>query len=251
MRLALALGLCKARLISLCGSGGKTSLMLALAAEFAAAGERILVTTTTRVAIDEVPADRAITANRASEVLAQACSRPAQWLFATAGATRDPGKRAGLPAAEVDALAAAGFFSRVLVEADGSRRLPLKAPGPDEPVFPGATDAVVMVAGLSGLHRPLDDATVFRPEVWSRLTGLANGAELTPRSLAEVVLHEHGLARGCPAGAHRALFLNQADDRRRVASGREVLTQLRALPGRRPDATVVGRLLPEPELVTL
>ena len=44
-----ALELVSARLISLVGAGGKTNLMFGLAREFAAAGERVLVTTTTKI----------------------------------------------------------------------------------------------------------------------------------------------------------------------------------------------------------
>ncbi len=37
----------------------------------------------------------------------------------------------------------------VLVEADGSRRLPVKVPGPNEPVVPKNSDMVLCVLGLS------------------------------------------------------------------------------------------------------
>ena len=48
-----ALGLERARLVSLCGAGGKTTLMFALAREWVGAGERVLITTTTKIARDE------------------------------------------------------------------------------------------------------------------------------------------------------------------------------------------------------
>ena len=52
----------------------------------------------------------------------------------------------------------------VLVEADGSRRQPLKCFGLHEPVIPSDADCIVHVAGLSALGRSLDEVC-FR---WER-----------------------------------------------------------------------------------
>lgn len=246
-----ALGLESARLVSLCGGGGKTSLMFALAGEWAAAGERVLVTTTTRIAAAEARGRAAVIGTGADEVLARARQLDSRLLIATAGPDTDPEKLVGLGPDEVDELAGDGRFTRVLVEADGSKRRPLKAPASHEPVFPRATDVVVMVAGLSGLGRPLLEETVFRHEIWSRLTGLRHGAPVTAASLAQVVLHEQGLARGSPDQARRVLFLNQADDAERIAQGRASRDSVSSLPGRRPERTVIGRLRPVPEVIEI
>ena len=53
MRLVEALALKGARVVSLTGSGGKTTLMFAIASEFLATGERVLLTTTTKIARQE------------------------------------------------------------------------------------------------------------------------------------------------------------------------------------------------------
>ena len=41
----------------------------------------------------------------------------------------------------------------VLVEADGAKRFPLKAPAAHEPVIPDETRLVIAVAGLSGVGK--------------------------------------------------------------------------------------------------
>src|SRR4030067_2612685 len=71
--LVRALGLEQARLISLCGAGGKTTLMFCLAREFVEAGERVLVTTTTKIARDEAQGRLAFAAISAEQVLSNAC----------------------------------------------------------------------------------------------------------------------------------------------------------------------------------
>jgi CTP:molybdopterin cytidylyltransferase MocA len=51
----------------------------------------------------------------------------------------------------------------VLIEADGSRRMPLKWPADHEPVIPDYTDITVCVAGLSAIGKPVTE-TVYRAD---------------------------------------------------------------------------------------
>lgn len=242
------LGLADARVISLCGGGGKSSLMFALAREWAAAGERVLVTTTTRIARSEAADYTTVFAADAAAVLARMASITDRLVVAMAANDADPVKLRGFPPEEIDRLAASGRFTRVLVEADGSRRKPLKAPAAHEPVFPASTDVVIMVAGLSGLGHPLSEDVVMRPEIWSTLTGGLAGAPIAPLHLARVATHPDGLAKGAPGRARRILFLNQADDAARIDAARAVHAALAACEGRRPDRTAIARLSPEPRI---
>ena len=59
----------------------------------------------------------------------------------------------------------------LIIEADGSRRRPLKAPAVYEPVVPEWIESVIVVAGLSGLGKPLSDEWVHRPRLFSDLSG--------------------------------------------------------------------------------
>ena len=58
----------------------------------------------------------------------------------------------------------------VLVEADGSKRLPVKAPRPGEPVVPENADMVLAVLGLSALGEPAEEKC-FRLEQACRPDG--------------------------------------------------------------------------------
>ncbi len=156
------------------------------------------------------------------------------------------GRLLGFAAGVIDDLARSGRFTRILVEADGSRRRPLKAPDADEPVFPAATDTVIAVAGLSGLGRPLSEETVFRPDRWSALTGLTLGDPVTPESLARVIAHPDGLMRQAPPQARRVIFLNQADGPDQVAMAGRVLDALARCGMAAPIRAVVAHLKPQP-----
>lgn len=257
MTLVSALGLEDARVVALCGAGGKTSLMFALTRELVDLGERVLVTTTTKMAKDET--DGAWPAFAAAD--ARAVSARARSLFSTRGeggaaviSFRDTdeaqGKRVGFAPGTIDELSRDGPFSRILVEADGAAKRPLKAPADHEPMIPACSDTVIIVAGLNGLGLPLAEDNLFRATLWAELTGGAPGRPITPDALARAVLHERGLARGAPPHAERVLFLNQADDRRRVSAGRQVCALLAAAADRRGlRKAVIGRLRPVPTIV--
>lgn len=253
--LVRALGLEQARLIALCGAGGKTTLMFSLAREFVAAGERVLATTTTKIARDEAQGWLSFAAASAEQVL-----RNARQLLPEAGRERagaviaylevggDGHRLVGFAPELVDRLAQAGRFDRILVEADGSARKALKAPAAHEPVIPSATQALLIVAGLSGLGLPLSEDNVFRAGIWSRLTGLALGAPVSAESLARSLIHPDGLARACPAPARKILFLNQANTLARRAEAKRVAGFLATAPTNALERAVIACLLPQPDI---
>jgi probable selenium-dependent hydroxylase accessory protein YqeC len=245
--LVQALGLETSRVISICGAGGKTSLMAALAREWASGNERVLATTTTKMGTEEAEGPwQPCQAADAADLLAKSGRHAGSILAYRVGTER--GRLLGFPAHVIDEAAKSSRFTRILVEADGSRRRPLKAPAEHEPVFPAATDAIVMVAGASGLDRPLNEETVFRADRWSALTGMRMSDPVTPQSLARVVVDPDGLARGAPPRARRAFFLNQVDTRGRLTAAGRVLDCLTLFGGRGPERAAMGRLLPEPAI---
>lgn len=245
-----ALGLGDARLISICGAGGKTTLMFTLAQMFVDQGKRVLITTTTKIAKEEAednwPAIVASTADEVIELYSEQIPENGGALIATTGRAKDPIKLGGLAPEEIDLLKESGAFDRILVEADGSRRLPLKAPAPYEPVVPSLTDLHIIVAGLNGLREPLGENTLFRAEIWAELTGTNLGDPVMPEALAAVVLHKGGLAKGCPPGTRNVLFLNRSSSLQRLLDAKEVFRKLSDADGPKPATVVAGWLLPEP-----
>src|SRR5581483_10714441 len=99
----------------------------------------------------------------------------------------------------------------LLIEADGSRQKPLKAPAEHEPAIPDFVETVVVVAGLSALGQPLDEEHVHRPELFARLSGLQVNDVITSHALARVLAHRHGGLKNIPPASRRTLILNQAD----------------------------------------
>ena len=197
------------RVVALVGAGGKTSTLYALARQGVDNGKKVAVTTTTHI----LPHPALPLAGSLTELTALLADRPA----ATWGRYALPDKLSGGgPPAE--ALAVADL---VLVEADGARLHPLKAPADHEPVIPPEADAVVALAGLDCIGQTVG-AICHRPERVCALLGVGMDHVLTPADAAAVLSHPQGGRKGVGAGMAFRCLLNKADDPAREALGREI-----------------------------
>lgn len=188
MELAEILGL-KPGICAVIGSGGKTTLLRTLGAELP--GRVILCTTTHMLPFPGLE----LYTGGAEEALAERLERHRLVCVGRWGAE---GK---LIAPELSMEALARLADHVLVEADGSKRLPMKAHGPHEPVIPPESRQVVCVVGASCFGRKVEEV-VHRPEIFCSLTGAGPGATVTPALAARAIARE-GLAR--------QVFVNQVD----------------------------------------
>lgn len=102
----------------------------------------------------------------------------------------------------------------LVVEADGARSHPVKAPAEHEPVIPAWTQIVIVVVGLSVLEKPLSSEWVHRAERFEALTGLQQGQPVSMDSLATMLVSPMGGLKGIPKDARRIALLNQADNER-------------------------------------
>ncbi len=207
MRLAAALS---APLGSLAfvGSGGKTTALFTLARQLP---PPVWVTTTTHLGVAQLAA-----ADQHWVGLPSDHAAPLEGVVAITGEATADGRVGALSPSELEKLHALSQQRQVplLLEADGARRLPLKAPADHEPALPEWVETVVVTAGLSGLGRPLTSDWVHRPERFAALAGLSPGQPVTPEALVRVLLHPDGGLKRIPASARRVCLLNQADDPR-------------------------------------
>ena len=83
----------------------------------------------------------------------------------------------------------AALADYVLVEADGSAGLPLKAHAPHEPVIPAEAARTILVVGASGFGRPIREAA-HRPERYAQLAECDIETAVTPEIAARVLRAE-------------------------------------------------------------
>lgn len=201
--------------VSLVGGGGKTSAMFALGRLFAGRGLRVLVATTTRILDPNTASVREGLGFGKVIVLDDPASREGREIIRGSGsplvlgAGRDDRKLRGVDPAAIDALAE--LFDLVLVEADGSRGLPIKAPASHEPVVPSSSALVIGVVGLEAIGKPMDERVVHRPELFGPLVGCAPGERIAAVHVARLASASEGLFKATPVAAHRVVLLNKAD----------------------------------------
>jgi len=186
MRLADALRVQRGDMVAFVGAGGKTSALFRLAHELRAAGWRVIGTTTTRLArheIQHVPCALAVAAGTSPATIRQ-CLDDHGFVFLYAYEDRSREKIIGLTPESLSRLVDAVNSDALLIEADGSRRLPLKAPRGDEPVLPEDVSLVVPVAGVDALGAPLDAAHVFNAERIIERYGFPEGGPILPPWMA-------------------------------------------------------------------
>ena len=217
------------------GSGGKSTLLKTLGLELMRAGGRVLLCTTTHMfPIAGVPWNGSSRRLDAAPWKPGAAHVPGCTCEACAGLVRGSICQAGVLDPETGKLSAPAEplnelvqrFDYVLAEADGSKRLPLKAHAAWEPVIPAATANVVWVVGASGLGKPINEA-VHRPELFCERCGCEPTDTATPERVAMALNAELQMLNLNNA----RIMLNQVDtlsdsamaDRFEAALGRPVV----------------------------
>jgi molybdenum cofactor cytidylyltransferase len=211
--LALALRLDQFSRAALVGAGGKTSALFIIARQLQQQlASPVLLSASTHLAQDQLArADSHFEVHSARDFPEKIARSQGVCLF-TGPLTSDE-RASGLEFPLLEQLAALAQQQTLplIIEADGSRRLPLKAPAPHEPAIPGFANLVVVVAGLSGLGLPLLPENVHRPGQFAALSGLSPGEIITPQAVAKVLCSPLGGLKNIPHGSRRAVILNQAD----------------------------------------
>lgn len=226
MNLSKALSIRPGDVVALIGAGGKTTAAMRLANEIAAAGGRVVITTTTKI-LEPIPGEGEtllITDNeiellsRAPELLA---SHPKLLVAARRLTEADPDfatsypwpvqahKVAGPPPEWVDRLSCALPGVTILVEADGAKHRLLKAPAAYEPVVPTSTTLLVPMTDLEVLDKPLTDEYVHRAALAAALLAVDEGTAITEEIVAGLLVHPQGGLKGTPPQARVVPLLHQ------------------------------------------
>ncbi len=205
----------KGHVVSLVGGGGKTTLLYQMAAHCARKGWRVLAATTTHI----MQPPGAVWA----QTDAQLFRLWEHGSYAVAGTAAPGGKLTAPPQKQLEHWMQLADI--VLIEADGSRRMPCKAPAAHEPVLLPQCDIVLAVAGASALGKPLEEVC-FRAELAQQLLHVPGNTPLTPALLAKLLASGAG---GRKAVGKRRFYavVNQADTQEREALARQTADVLK------------------------
>ena len=197
--IADALGLGDHELVSLVGGGGKTTVLFALGTQL---GGKVVLTTTTKMGRDRTGGHDPLFAPDADALLEALDARRVALAW-HAGVDH---KALGVGPQVCDRWF--GLADHVVVEADGSRRMPFKAPLDYEPVVPSQTTTLVACVGAAALGAVISEQCQ-RPDRVAAVAGCSPEALLTPQRLATVLLSDQGSRKDCPPSARFAVVINQ------------------------------------------
>ena len=204
----------KKHIVSLVGAGGKTTVMYQLAEHFASLGKKVLVTTTTHIF---QPASNFAQSFAEVEALWQAGN------YAVVGNIEaGTGKLTQLSVDVFETYSA--LADLVLVEADGAKRLPCKAPAENEPVLLPVSDTVIAVMGLDALHQPIKEVC-FRLEKVQEVLAVTPEHYLTEEDAVKLLLSEQGAFKNVGQRTY-FIVLNKCDDKNKLDSALKIKSLL-------------------------
>ncbi len=219
MRYAQALGITRG-VTAIIGGGGKTSLLMRLAAELLGSGSVILCATAKMYPPNGV---KTLFSPTEEEI---AYAMQAQSLLCVGQKT--PEGKLTLPLDDIPMLARQADF--VLCEADGSKGLPLKAHAGNEPVIPKEANKTILVIGIDGIGKPVV-AAAHRPELYAKLLNVGLYHTVTPLDAANVARLE---------ALHDIVYINKVEPPVQWEQARELARYLSC-------KTVAGALQTEGE----
>ncbi len=198
-----------------------------MAQDFSRGGFAVLVTTTTMIYHPDVkgrPCDRLIiTRGKSFSAALAPAGKSGSITVAAPSDTLQGGERKlrGFLPEVIDTFASEGLFDLILVEADGAKHLPIKAPRTGEPVVPASAACVFGVIGLDALGSVISGETVFRTEEFCAVTGKHQGDTVDRQALVNLITSAEGLFRNAPPEAEKIVVLNKADSAEAVQQGVE------------------------------
>lgn len=224
MRLYLALGISSGDVVAFAGAGGKSAAILSTTRELVDDGMRVIVAPTTKMLLTEMEnVGPLVTPDDAGDPTSRIKSYLAGYSAIAVGSGLISKKR--VSGVEPDSISSlAKLADVVLVEADGSRRRPIKGTADHEPLLPDSSTLVVAVANVHALGKPVDEEHVHRSKLFSNLTGIGPGQSITARAFALALAH--GSLRDLPEKARSAALITGVEPGKSMSDSALVTREL-------------------------
>ncbi|MEZ8094042.1 selenium cofactor biosynthesis protein YqeC [Photobacterium swingsii] len=216
--------------ITLVGGGGKTSVAFWLAKNFKQWGCSVCVTTTTKMylpAQDQadyiIPLDT-INSKKDDKISSKhhssaqndfgICEPTITFIYKSLITdhlkTTKP-KVLGLSEKEIKMIENDCPFTVFIIEGDGSRSLPIKAPNRNEPCIPSYSNMVIGVTGAEAINRKAMPCHIHRWPAFSAITKCQPGDVIDVQVLQPLISHPQGLFKSTPKTAKKIWLINKMD----------------------------------------
>lgn len=211
-------------IITLVGAGGKTTVMYALAKELARMGKNVITTTTTQIMLPSEEDTELLITDLDGKIPPDAFSR---YKHVTCVARPlKHGKAKGVTPGTIKRWPSTLDVDYIIVEGDGSKGRPLKAPADYEPVIPLNTTLYVPMVGGDALGRELNSENVHRPHIVAKLASVSVGDKVTPRVVGDVIKHYLEMP---PNSSRSLVYINKVSTQHQVEQAISIANELKGI----------------------
>jgi probable selenium-dependent hydroxylase accessory protein YqeC len=212
-------GLYKGCVVSIVGAGGKTSLMFALGEELRKEF-KVLITTTTKIFMpSKEKYDYIYLLGEDDKTFRHGSDKG---IHIIGDSCNDEGKLVGASCEEINKVIQ--YFDFTLIEADGSKRKPLKGWKENEPVICSGTSKTIGILNIKALGLSVNEDNIHRIDKFSNISGARNHEKVNIEHLAALIFHPEGLFKD--SAGERILYINKVEseeDRQNLNKLMEVL----------------------------
>lgn len=202
----------KKELICLVGAGGKTTTLFKLAKELKALDKKVLITTSTAIYYPNDEDYDKLMINSSSNVF-QSIEKAEKGTITIMGRdVSQDNKLLGLDKKLIEQIHNKKVFDFILVEADGAKKKPIKAPASHEPVIPNNVDKTVGVVGLDAIGKKINEKKVHRAALFCQITNSKAEETIDEKHISKLIAHSLGLFKDVPKGCKKYVLLNKVEN---------------------------------------
>jgi len=219
MKLSKLLDIKVNSVISIVGAGGKSTLMYTLAQELRQ-DYKCLVTTTTKIYLPfkEQFDYMAI----GTEEFNNLKHNPNNGIYIYGSSINDENKLIGVNPAELEYNVP--YFQYLFIEADGSRRKPIKGWNNTEPVVLRTTTNTLGVISIETIGKKINEDNVFRVKEFLNITNTTENEIISVDNIISLIFHDDGLFKN--SVGEKILFINKVEDKEQLITAEKLIDRI-------------------------
>lgn len=235
MLISNILSLKKRSVLSIVGAGGKTSLMFTLAEELRTSN-KVLVTTTTKIYPPEKSAYDFICIGEENCSIYDSYNENGIYVYGNFINEND--KLAGLKKEFLDKKFK--YFDYSIIEADGSKRKPIKGWREDEPVICKNTTKTIGILDITCIGKIINDVNVHRVDHFINISSGKLGEKISIPMIGSLITHSLGLFKN--SEGEKILFINKVENHHTTLLAYELIKYLHSDSSSFIDKIIIGSL---------
>ncbi|APQ75536.1 selenium cofactor biosynthesis protein YqeC [Clostridium botulinum] len=225
----------KRSVISIVGAGGKTSLMLNLSEELRPYN-KVLSTTTTKIYTPNKTSYDFMCIGEKNCYIYDHLRKNGVYVYGKF--INSDNKLIGFSKNFLDEKFK--YFDYSILEADGSKKKPIKGWRDDEPVICKNTNKTIGVLDITCINKIINDFNVHRVSYFLKITNGKLGEKISIPMISSLVTHPLGLFKG--SLGERILFINKVENQHNIFLSYELIKHLLSISNPFIDKIVIGSL---------